>query len=170
MISLNHRPLVRALKLATAAVSLGALVHGAAAQAPDDATPPKSVAFGKTAPVTPVALWMENGKPMVLRGAEAKNAPPSATVIEAVFYNLDGPSYRRVIFPKGARFSPPSNPASDTILYVLKGRVEVKLGDEAEVTVGPNDAFRERAGTITRFHALERSELVETSVPSAAPK
>jgi quercetin dioxygenase-like cupin family protein len=170
MIRLNRRPLVRALKLATAAVTLGALVDGAAAQAPDAGATPKFVAFGKTAPVTPVALWTEDGKPNVLRGPEAKNAPPSATVIESVFYNLDGPSYRRVIFPKGAHFSPPSNPASDTILYVLKGRVEVKLGDEAAVTVGPNDAFRERAGTITKFHALERSELVETSIPAAAPK
>jgi quercetin dioxygenase-like cupin family protein len=144
------------------------LIASAAAQAPTAAAS-KFIAKGKDAPVIPVALWMENGKPMVLRGADAKNAPPSATVIKAVFYNLDGPSYRRVIFPAGAKFSPPSNTA-DTLLYVVKGRVEVKLGDEPMVEVGPNDAFRERAGVLTQFHALEESELVETNVPAQPPK
>jgi quercetin dioxygenase-like cupin family protein len=149
-----------------ATVAIGAMCCLSEAQSP--ATSPY-VVKAKDAPVIPAALWMENGKPMVLRGAEAKKAPPTATVIQAVVYNLGGPSYRRVIFPKGARFSPPSNTA-DTLLYVLKGRVEVKLGDEPMVEVGPNDAFRERAGVLTQFHAVEESELVETNVPAQAPK
>jgi len=156
----------RRLKLVVGAMTLGvALTWTAAADSPS-----KFVVFGKDAPVLPVALWMEDGKPKVARGADTKNAPASATIIESVGYNLDGPSYRRVTFPKGARFSPPSNPASDTILYVLKGRVEVTLGDEPAVVVGPKDAFRERAGTITKFHAIERSELLETSIPAQVPK
>ena len=159
------------LALALAGIAVGSQLTCAAdgpAAAPAPAAAraaPKLVVKGKDAPVVPVALWTENGKPMVLRGADSKNAPAGATIVHATIYNLGGPSFRKVVFPKGARFSPPSN-TEDTLLFVLKGRLKVKMGDVA-AEVGPNDAFRERAGVMTEFDAVEETELVETNIPAS---
>ena len=146
-----------------------ALATLAQAQTPPAAPAPrKLIVRGKDAPVVPVALWMENGKPMVLRGPDVKNAPATATHVQATIYNMDGPSFRRVSFPKGARFSPPANTA-DTLLYILKGRLKVSMGDVSG-EVGPGDAFREVAGVLTSFEVLQKTELIETNIPAQAAK
>lgn len=137
------------------------------AQQPPPSGPTKLIVKATEAPTIPVALWMENGKPAIARGPEAANAPATATRVRTTIYNMGGPNFRKVVFPKGATFSPPGGPY-DTLVYVMRGRMKVTMGDITG-DVGPGDTVRELAGVLTVFEVLDEVEVLETNVPAQAP-
>ncbi|MBM3513928.1 MAG: hypothetical protein FJX59_09450 [Alphaproteobacteria bacterium] len=153
--------------------ALLAFAGAAFAQAPAAApTGPLVFAYDKNVTLGTTALWMEEGKVKAARGPDiATKAPADATKINVKVLALGGPNFRRVFFPKGAKFSPPGGgPTMDAIFYVIKGRMKVTVGNDLESgEVGPGDAFRELAGTLTKFEILEDIEGVETSVPPPTP-
>ena len=153
----------------TASLAMAA-AFSANAQAPAMADKkPELIAYGKTAPAMQVALWAENGKPMVARGAEAvKAAPATATIANVHVLALGVPNFRQVVFPKGAKILPPAGP-TDTLVYVLKGHMKLKLGD-SKGEVGPGDAYHKVAGQDNFYEVIEETTIVETDYVPPAPK
>lgn len=141
----------------------------AAAPAAPAADVKATIVTGKNATVTQAALWSEGGKPMIARGAEAmKTAPKDATIANLRVYPLMGFTFREVTFPKGAKFLTPMGPM-DTVLYVVKGRIKVKLGG-VEGEVGPGDTLRKISGQISSYEILEEAVVLETDADPAARK
>jgi len=149
----------------------GALVLGIAmstltgsvanAQSPDGLR----AAVVKGADITPrqTAFWVENGAPKAARGADVANAPKGATVIDVKVFDLGGgQNYREIKIRKGDAFSPPKG--RDALVYVLSGKLDVKLGDVKD-TVGPGDSFRKIAAQDNNYTAVEETVIVETDAP-----
>lgn len=147
--------------LALAVASFGE----AHAQAPEISSAPSPlIVLEKDAPTIPVALWTENGKPQIARGADdVAKAPTTATKIRTKFYRLGDLTIRRPVFPVGAKFSPLGG-SMDTLVYILSGRMKVTMGEVAG-EVGPGDTFREIAGQQTVFEVLEDVVALEINVP-----
>lgn len=151
----------------TAGVALAAAAV-ANAQAPASAPPAPAlttvnstapVLKGKELPQIDVAMWTENGKAMVARGADVKNAPKTATVFKVRPFPLgSGGAIREVSIPKGGGFSPPKT--TDTMVYMIKGRLKVKLGSVTG-EVGPGDVFRKIALQNNSYAALDDVVFVE---------
>ncbi len=140
------------------------------AQAPAGAPPAPITAESKaalvnaaSAPKRQTAFWVENGKAMAARGADVAKAPQGATVIEVKVFDLGGgQNYREITIRKGDMFSPPKG--MDALVYVLKGKLEVKLGSVTG-TVGPGDAFRKIAIQDNNYKAIEETVIIETDAP-----
>jgi hypothetical protein len=139
----------------------------AMAQIPGDAAAPA----GLTAPVVKAdaaaqrqtAFWTENGKPMAARGADVAKAPQDATVIDVKVFDLGGgQNFREITIRKDSSFNPPKG--ADALIYVLKGRLQVKLGAATSV-VGPGDSFRKVAALDNTYTALEETVILETDAP-----
>ncbi len=111
----------------------------------------------------PIAFYVENGKNIVARGPDAAKAPKGAVVLQVEIMPLGGAqNYRRITIAKGQSFTAPTN--SDTLVYVLKGKMKLKLGAvDAEVDEG--DAWRKIAVQTNIYTALEDTLLVETDAP-----
>lgn len=108
------------------------------------------------------AFWTENGKAMVARGADLDKAPKSATVIDVKVFNLGGgQNYREIVIHKGGSFAPPRG---DALVYVLKGELDVKLG-EVTGKVGPGDTFRKIGIQDNKYTALKETVILETDAP-----
>jgi hypothetical protein len=115
---------------------------------------------GKDVPVLPVALWVENGKPMMAQGPDAvKTAPKNAVMAKIKIYALGGPSIRQATIQKGTVMPPANN---DTLVYVLKGRMKVKLG-ALEGEVGPGDSFYKLGDQTNIYETLEETVIIETN-------
>lgn len=113
----------------------------------------------------PTAFWVENGKSRILRGAEVAKAPKNATVIDVEVFNLGGGQvYRKVRIPKGETFMSPKGIA-DTLVYVLKGKLHLRLGT-VDTTVVAGDAYRKIAAQNNIYSALEDTVFIETDAPS----
>lgn len=131
--------------------------------APITAESKAALVAGATAPKRQAAFWVENGKPMAARGADVAKAPQGAAVIDVKVFDLGGgQNYREITIRKGDSFAPPKG--MDALVYVLKGKLEVKLG-AVSGTVGPGDAFRKIAIQDNNYKALEETVIVETDAP-----
>ena len=71
----------------------------------------------------------------------------------------------KVLFVKaGEELSLQYHERKEETLYLQSGRAEVRLGD-AELAIGPGEAFHVAPGTVHRIRALEDSLLLEVSTP-----
>jgi hypothetical protein len=114
---------------------------------------------GAEVPQLDVAMWTENGKAMVARGPDAKNAPKTATIFKVRPFALgSGGAIREVSIPKGGGFSPPKT--TDTMVYMIKGHLKVKLGS-VTAEVGPGDVFRKIALQDNSYAAVDDVVFVE---------
>lgn len=161
MKAMSMRATVRSGAIAAAIL----LAAPAAAQAPaagsaDVAAP---VVKADAAAKRQTAFWTENGKPMVARGADVAKAPKDATVIDVKVFDLGGgQNFREITVRKDSAFNPPKG--ADALVYVLKGRLQVKLGPATSV-VGPGDSFRKVAALDNTYTALEETVILETDAP-----
>ena len=145
------------------------LLSGAAyAAQPATSAPPLTadskapVAKSADQPVTPVAIFQQDGKPMILRGPDVAKAPANAVKFSTKVFQLgNGQVFREISLPKGMTLPAPKT--GDTIVYVVKGRVDVKLGTVA-AQVGPGDTWRKIAPQDNLYTALEDVVLIETDV------
>ena len=148
-------------------VALALAVAGspmAYAQAP---TSPHLISHAADVAAIPVALWMEDGKPKIARGADGVSAAPkSAAVVHTKIHKLGGTTIREATFPAGATFSPPGGP-TDTVMYILRGRMKVTMGDVSD-EVGPGDTLREVSGVLSVFEVLDEVVAIETNIPTDA--
>ena len=113
--------------------------------------------------VIPVALWEEDGKPMVVRGAEAVNAAPSDAVhVTATVFGATG--VREIAVPAGSKFLPLKGP-HDTVVYLAKGRMTATLGDSV-TEILPGDVFQKSGSAYNLYEFHEDSILIEHYVDS----
>jgi quercetin dioxygenase-like cupin family protein len=160
------------MKLFAAVISLGVLgslaAYAQAPAAPPAPQPPVTadtkapLVKGSEATKRQTAFWTENGKPMVARGADLEKAPKSATVIDVKVFNLGGgQNYREIAIHKGGSFAPPKG---DALVYVLKGELDVKLGEVAG-KVRQGDTFRKIGIQDNKYTALKDTVILETDAP-----
>ena len=146
-----------------ASLSIGLIVAAtAAALAQPTADSKAPVVKGKELTKTPVAFYSENGKPVVARGPDSAKAPKDATVIQVEAIPLGGVNYTRITIPKGKSFTAPKG--GDSIVYVLKGKLNVKLGT-VSADVGAGDAWRKLAPQDNIYTAVDEAVILETSAP-----
>jgi quercetin dioxygenase-like cupin family protein len=148
------------MKIRLLAVTAAMLWNGSAGLAADT---PKAIAHAKDATVTPLAVWTEGGTQKTARGNDVKNAPKTAAFLESTVLQLGDHSIRRVVVRAGSLITNPG-PSSDVLVYILKGRVKVTIGDQTDI-IGPGDAMRELTGVPLSFEALEEVTTVETNLP-----
>lgn len=106
------------------------------------------------------------------RSAEAE----TTTITEVEGRRLPGPVTLRSLavtpsmvfvettFAKGAGSPPHSHADHDSIVYVVRGRMRVTIGDETW-EAGPGDAFQHRPGIVHHMEALEETVTVEVKSP-----
>lgn len=137
----------------------------AQAPAPAPLTPDSKAALvqGANAPKRQTAFFVENGQPKALRGPDIAKAPAGAAVIDVKVFDMGGgQNYREITIKKGDSFAPPRG---DALVYVLKGKLDVKLGTVSG-TVGPGDAFRKIGIQDNNYKAVEETVILETDAPA----
>jgi quercetin dioxygenase-like cupin family protein len=97
-----------------------------------------------------------------------KTAPKDAVTVQVKVWPLGGPAFRQATFPKGANFLPPKGP-TDTLVYMVKGRMKVTLGD-VTAEVGPGDAFRKMGDQRNNYQVIEETVILETDYTRPAAK
>ena len=122
-----------------------------------------AIAYAQDAPKNDIAIWTEDGKQRMARGADAKNAPKNAAMLQSTVLQLGDHNIRHVVVRKGSIITSPG-PNSDVLIYILKGRVKVTVGDQSGI-IGPGDAMRELTGKPVYFEALDEVTTVETNLP-----
>jgi quercetin dioxygenase-like cupin family protein len=95
-------------------------------------------------------------------GPPKDGVPSAALTIKA--YPFDGNSIR-VVTLKTPGKTPLNSHDTDSILYLLSGKMRLTLGDETKL-VQPGDAVREPAGVPSSWEVLEDSTFISTSGPS----
>ncbi len=118
---------------------------------------------GKELTKNPVAFITENGATKVVRGPDALKAPKDATVIQTEAFPLGGVNYTRITIPKGKSFNAPKG--GDSMVYVLKGKVKVKLGS-VTAELGEGDAWRKLGPQDNTYSAVSEVVILETSAPA----
>lgn len=155
-----------------ASLSLGLILAATTAAIAAEAPPaPPALTADSKAPVVkgadltkmPVAFINENGTMKVVRGPDALKAPKDATVIQVEPIPLGGVNYQRLTIPKGKSFTAPKG--SDSIVYVLKGKINVKLGT-VTADLGPGDAWRKLSPQENVYTAIEETQILETAAPA----
>ncbi len=121
------------------------------------------VVKGKDLTKNAVAFITENGQLKVVRGPDALKAPKDATVIQTEVFPLGGVNYTRITIPKGKAFTAPKG--SDSVVYVLKGKINVKLGT-VTADLEPGDAWRKLSPQVNTYTAIEETTILETAAPA----
>ncbi len=145
-----------------AALIVGIGIGAAVAQnAPAAAGKIDFIQSGKDTPLTPYALWTENGKPKVARGPDAANAPKDAARLGIKVFNyMYGGGIREAHLAKGTKYSPPGGHL--TVIYVQKGHLRVTEGGiTGDVYAG--DTIAEYDGRPTVIEAMEDTINIEAS-------
>jgi quercetin dioxygenase-like cupin family protein len=119
--------------------------------------------FGKDVKESLVAQWMQDGKPMTARDAEAKAAPKEATRYTVKRYVFDGNSIRLANLNPGS-LPPGTTQRADSLIYVTKGRLRRTEGTETRELVA-GDALREEVGLTGSWEILEPSAFLATDAP-----
>ncbi len=134
----------------------------AAAPAPLTADSKAPVVKSADGAVTQVAIVNEGGKMTMLRGPDAAKAPAGAMKFSVKAFPLgNGNAFREITLPKGTVLPAPKN--GDTIVYVVKGHVNVKLGTEtAQLAAG--DTWRKIAPQDNVYTSTDDAVIVETDV------
>jgi quercetin dioxygenase-like cupin family protein len=123
-----------------------------------------TVPNASTAPVGG-AVFGKDAKVISPPPGPAKDGVPNAALtIKA--YGFDGNSIR-VVTLKTPGKTPLNSHDTDSILYLLSGKMRLTLGDETKL-VQPGDAVREPAGVPSSWDVLEDSTFISTSGPSKA--
>jgi quercetin dioxygenase-like cupin family protein len=118
------------------------------------AEPKAAVVRGKDTPDKPLT-----------EGPKADGASAKVSVQRYVF---DGNSIR-VARLKGPGKTAPVTPATDVLVYVASGRMQITVGDEVK-TVSAGDVLREEAGLPAFWDVIEDSMFVATNAPSLSPR
>jgi hypothetical protein len=128
-------------------------------------SPKFSIVRGKDLKEASRAQWQENGKDMsVDKPDEMKKAPKNAIKIITKRYEADGNSIRHAILTKGTRSSTGTTGRNDVLIYLVKGRLGRKEGNQTfEMVAG--DAMREKLGNPGYWEAPEDSLFLATDAP-----
>src|SRR5262249_23886432 len=132
------------MKAIALGVGIGLVIGSVAASAQNAGGKVDFIHLGKDAALTPVALWVEGGKPKVARGPDAANAPKDAAKITLKSFDFEyGGNMREAHLPKGTKYTPPGGHL--TVIYVKQGHLRVT---ENGVTgdVMPGDTIAEYDG------------------------
>jgi quercetin dioxygenase-like cupin family protein len=114
---------------------------------------------------TPVAAWVRDGKQMTARGDSAAAAPKDAIRFMAKFFQFPGITLVEAHIPT-ATTSLPHADGDDRLVYILKGRMRVTIGETTD-EVGSGDALREPAGVSHHYAALEDTVFLEAIAPKS---
>lgn len=109
---------------------------------------------GKDTPITPLADGPKSGT--------------EAAKVTVQRYVFDGNSIR-VARLTGKGKTSPATPATDVLVYLTKGRMQITVGDETK-DVAAGDALREEAGKITYWDVYEDSMFLATNAVVLKPK
>jgi quercetin dioxygenase-like cupin family protein len=122
-----------------------------------------------------VGNTMKDAKAALVRGKDTPDTPitegPKAGVdtakVSVQRYTFDGNSVR-VARLKGPGKTSPVTPATDVLIYLVSGRMQITVGDEVK-EVAAGDALREEAGKSTHWDVRENAMFVATNAPTAKP-
>ena len=147
-----------------AALFIGAAVGAGAVAVAQNAPNPKNdfILSGKDTPFTPYALWTENGKSKVARGAaDVAKAPKDAARLDIKVFNyMYGGNIREAHLKKGTKYQPPGGHL--TVIYVQKGHLRVTEGGiTGDVYAG--DTIAEYDGRPTTIEVMEDTVNIEAS-------
>lgn len=128
-------------------------------------SPKGSIVRGKGLKEASRAEWQENGKDVSARDAAAmKKAPKDAVTLITKRYEADGNSIRHALLKKGTRTSLGTTSRNDVLIYLVKGRLGRKEGDQHfEMVAG--DAMREKMGNPGYWEVPEDSIFLATDAP-----
>ncbi len=134
--------------------------------------PKGTIMRAKEAKVGPLRLeWLENGKEMgasAEKPDEMKKAPKDAIRLVTTRYQFDGNSIRYASLKKGAgHTSTYDNKRVDVLIYIAKGRLRRKEGDQT-VELVAGDTTREKLGNAGWWEAVEDSVFISTDAPVRA--
>jgi quercetin dioxygenase-like cupin family protein len=117
----------------------------------------------------------KDAKAVVVRGKDTRVTPitegPKAGVdtakVSVQRYVFEGNSVR-VARLKGPGQTSPITPATDVLIYLVSGRMQITIGDEVK-EVAAGDVLREEAGKSTHWDVRQDSMFVATNAPSVKP-
>jgi quercetin dioxygenase-like cupin family protein len=118
---------------------------------------------GKDVPEIPAAAWVRDGKEIVARGRETAGAPPDAARFTARFFQFPTVTLVEEHLPRGVSL-PPHADRRDNLIYVVKGRLRVSVGDTVG-EAGEGDVVREPSAVMHDVEALEDTVFVEAGPP-----
>jgi mannose-6-phosphate isomerase-like protein (cupin superfamily) len=109
--------------------------------------------------------WQDAGKDMTAtKPEEIKKAPKDAARFSTKRYVFDGNSIRVATFKKGGRTGTVTTGRTDVLMYIAKGRLRRKEGDQVFEAVA-GDAIREKLGNPGYWEPLEESVFIATDAP-----
>lgn len=115
------------------------------------------------------AEWDEGGKRVRGRTPEElAKAPKDAIRLKINRYDFDGNSVRVTVNYKGGPTSPVSGSKTDSLIYVVAGKLE-HFQDGHSMMAVPGDAIREAAGSTNYWIRHEESSFVATSSQPLQP-
>jgi quercetin dioxygenase-like cupin family protein len=112
------------------------------------------VVRGKDTPITPLAEGPKSGT--------------EAAKVAVQRYVFDGNSIR-VARLTGRGKTSPATPATDVLIYLTQGRMQITVGDEVK-DVSAGDALREEAGKVTYWDVYEDSMFLATNAAALKPQ
>jgi uncharacterized cupin superfamily protein len=124
----------------------------------------KSIITAKQAVVSEIAQWNGEGGPMqATKSDEIRKAPKDAHRLTVRRYAGDGNTIFGLTL-RGGRGNTTTRTGSDHLVYVVKGRVRRKEGDQTfELAAG--DCTREKVGNAGYWEPLEETVCVATEAP-----
>ncbi|MDX2144549.1 MAG: hypothetical protein SFV19_14435 [Rhodospirillaceae bacterium] len=96
--------------------------------------------------------------------AEGEKSGKEGAKVSVQRYTYDGNSIR-VARLTGPGKTSAATPATDVIVYLISGRMQITVGDEVKV-VSAGDVLREEAKLPTHWDVLENSSFVATNAPA----
>jgi quercetin dioxygenase-like cupin family protein len=127
--------------------------------------PSGSIVSMKDVPLAPTAQWQVDGKEFSVNTPEEyAKAPPDAARFESRRYNGDGNSFRVAHFRKGGKTNMATPSRSDTLIYLISGRMMRHEGKEVfEMKAG--DATRECLHNPGMWEVPEDAVFIATDAP-----
>lgn len=125
----------------------------------------KSVVTGRGLAESQTVQWQQDGKDYAAtKPEEIKAAPANAARFSTRRYVFDGNSIRYATMKKGGRTNLFTPTRSDVLIYIVKGHMRRKEGEQIfEVVAG--DAVREKIGNPGYWDILEDSVFIATDAP-----
>ena len=129
------------------------------------AKPKSKIVTAKEAQETLNLNWQEGGKEFTAnKPEEIKKAPKTAARFTTKRYVFDGNSIRVANLKKGGRTNLVTNNRVDVLMYIAKGKIRRKEGNEMlELSAG--DAIREKKGNAGWWEMVEDATFIATDAP-----
>jgi uncharacterized cupin superfamily protein len=124
-----------------------------------------AIVTAKQAAVSNSANWQVDGKEFsAAKPEEMKKVPKNAVHISVKRYVFEGNSIRVATQKGSGRSNVFNNSRGDVLLYIAKGKIRRKEGDQMlELVAG--DAVREKKGNSGYWEILEESIFIATDAP-----